>query len=683
MDKNKSWWQRPMRVIQTNLQVMDTPRMDTEKIASEIEAMGANVLVMNVGGIYAWYPTQVPCHTVNPCLPQNSDLLRDMIAACHRRGIRFVARYDFSKASDNVYQRRPQWFSRNPDGTPQPIGVMRPGNWDLLYSTCINSDYRNEEIAAEILRESLSKYEIDGVFFNAPHATSCHCDRCREKYEALYDMPLPDDQKQWHAEWKSRCLYDNMQILRKAIRSVRDDVPSILYYAITSDNLYERLATCDMICAEPQDVLSLGWKEIPQSFKPALCIRLGCSEPDIPRPFGIIHSCPGMDWRHVGLPSAEYMYWMSQVPANGGQIWHSITGFPDTITDKRILENVSAINHQIMAVEPYMEGAQSNAKIALLWDMNGDSMDKAFGGQLASAANGWAEAMLNSQLPFDMVLPQQILSGRLEKYDVLIAPSGLQDEALVKAVDDFVCSGGQLLVECATTPSAACAALMGVAKETQVSEYLQASYLRLEAPANVIREGLEETSMLPHRGRTVYVRATDAQTWCTLVPPFAPMEAVGAPPERASLNCPQTDIPLVLMCEHGKGRVMSVTFALSAMIAELKLHDHTMLVSNMLKHLLGEALDVYLQEQMNGIQLMDYVNENHRVIHLVNGIGQRPLSQNIPISVTVCMKWEGTDIPSVKSLLCGTPQVNLKDGLLTIKTAPVATWEVLCVEASN
>ena len=116
--------------------------------------------------------------------------------------------------------------------------------------------------------EALGRYDLDGVFFNAPHAPNCHCEACKAKYLALYGAPLPEDEAQWDPGWKSRCLYDNIGLLRKAIRETRD-VPVILYYGIASDNLYERLATCDMICAEPQDVLSLGWKEIPQSFKPA------------------------------------------------------------------------------------------------------------------------------------------------------------------------------------------------------------------------------------------------------------------------------------------------------------------------------------------------------------------------------------------------------------------------------
>lgn len=61
---NHEWWKKPLRVIQTNLQVLDTPKMEPEKIAAEMEDLGANVLVVNVGGIYAWYPTEVPFHTI-------------------------------------------------------------------------------------------------------------------------------------------------------------------------------------------------------------------------------------------------------------------------------------------------------------------------------------------------------------------------------------------------------------------------------------------------------------------------------------------------------------------------------------------------------------------------------------------------------------------------------------------
>ena len=60
MDSDTLWWKKPLRVIQTNLQVRDTEKMNPAQIAQNIQDMGGNVLVTNVGGIYVWYPTKVP-----------------------------------------------------------------------------------------------------------------------------------------------------------------------------------------------------------------------------------------------------------------------------------------------------------------------------------------------------------------------------------------------------------------------------------------------------------------------------------------------------------------------------------------------------------------------------------------------------------------------------------------------
>ena len=374
-------------------------------------------------------------------------------------------------------------------------------------------------------------------------------------------------------------------------------------------------------------------------------------------------------------------YWMSQVPANGGYIWHSITGIPDTIGDKRILECVRTINTQIRVVEGCMNGARSRAPVALIWDMHADDLSKAFGGQMTAPANGWAEAMLSTQIPFDVLLPEQVASGRLAEYRVAVLPTVPRDAAVLSALEDFVAKGGRVVAECTRPLDARPAELLGLAPGGQVSEYLQASYLRFAPGAEDLRRDLGPTPLLPHRGRTLYAQPRDARTLCTLVPPFAPMEAVGAPPERASLPVPETDLPLLTLRQAGEGCAAAVLFPLSAMLSELKLHDHELLVRNLLTALLGDALDIRLAQPLRGIQLMDYQGPGGRVIHVVNGVGQRPLSQNLPLQVELVLRWEKDAAPRVRGLLCGEPEVRLEGGELRIRTAPVQTWEVLTVEA--
>ena len=371
---------------------------------------------------------------------------------------------------------------------------------------------------------------------------------------------------------------------------------------------------------------------------------------------------------------------MSQVPANGGQIWHSITGFADTITDKRILKCVSDINHQIAKVQPAMHGAVSNAKAAVLWNMDVGDQGKAFGGQVQAAANGWAEALLAEQIPFDMLLPEQVCAGRLKDYALLIAPEGIPEEGLYEAVKRFVSEGGKALIECAHTPNAWEADLMGVDRHTQYSEYLRAAYIRFEDNADDLRAGgLESTSIIAYRGNMSYVTPLEnTAVLCTLVPPFAPMEAVGAPPERASLPVERTDLALVMENPIGKGAVMSLPFALSALISDLKLNEHMLLAANMVRRMLGKKLDIRTTP-LRGMQLMDYVKGGTRILHVVNGVGQRPLSQNVPIPMHMELDWD-KEMPKVTSLLGGKPDVQLADGVLSVTTAPVMTWDVLVIE---
>lgn len=434
-ENKKAWWQKPQRIIQTNLQVKDTHLIDPRKLAGQMKEMGATTLVFNVGGIYAWYPSKVDGHKVNEYLPQDFDLLKEVIAACHEQGIRFIARLDFSKTEDIVFLRKPQWFVRQPSGQPEIIGAHRPGSWSLLMSTCINGAYRNEEVAIPVLEELLNNYDIDGIFFNAPHYVPCYCEICKKKYNTLYGTDIPLDRNDFAEDWSSTCIRDNMEKMYRFIKNKRADVPMILYYNLYKDNLYARLETTDMLCTEPQDVLSDGHQRIPEFWKPALSIKLGRSIPGNPAPFGIVHSSPGMEWRHTGLPPAEYRFWLSQIPAHGGSIWHSLTGIPDTITDKRILETVTTFNKNVSKVESYMDEAHTLAQVALMWTAD-------------AAAEGWADGLINRQIPFDVLLREQATKERLARYKALIIPENMKlTDEFIGVISKYAEEGGYVIVE--------------------------------------------------------------------------------------------------------------------------------------------------------------------------------------------------------------------------------------------
>ncbi|GIQ67218.1 hypothetical protein DUZ99_17615 [Xylanibacillus composti] len=664
------WWKKPLRIIQPNLQVRDTALIDPSRLAAQLEEMGANTVVFNVGGIYAWYPTEVPFHKQNEYLPADRDLLRDVIDACHKRGIRFIARFDFSKAEDAVYQQRPQWFVRDAAGEPQVLGAKRPGAWSLLMSTCTNGDYRRDGVAVPVIKEVLARYPIDGIFFNNPNFLPCFCDRCKRKYLNYYGEKLPENASEFQKDWATRCLKDNIDYLHQAIQREASQIPLILYYNLYKDNLDDRAATAEMLCTEPQDVLSLGHRHIPEFWKPALSIKLGRTLPDYPNPFGIVHSCPGMDWRHTGLPPAEYRFWLCQITANGGQIWHSLTGVPDTITDKRILEVVKEHNAMVQKVEPYMTGTEPDNQVALIWNA-------------ATSAEGWAEAFLEQQVPFDVLLPEQVEAGRLKHYQAAVIPEALAwNDAFTDAVKRYASEGGSLIVE-GVPDREDVSDFLGIEPETYTSEPLIASYMRFEGAAHPLQRKLEQTELIPHRGKVTYCRPLpDTEVPITLVPPFSPLESVGAPPERASMAVRRTEIPLVMHARCARGRVVLLPFSFSQLIQEYKLGDHYQLVRNLIDYMAGGSLAVEV-DHAPGVQVTVFRKTDGVLIHLVNGAGRRPLTANLvqrQLSVSIDKAWLNSTPVQATAVMTGE-SLSLKEEAQRwhITLPELGVWEAIWI----
>jgi Hypothetical glycosyl hydrolase 6 len=112
------WWMRePIRWVQTNLRETDAT-LDAARLVDDLAGMRANVLLIGMGGIAAFYPTSTPFHYSSPYLPPGKDAFGDVLRLAHARGIRVVGRLDFSKTKKAVFVAHPEWFFRKSDGTP-------------------------------------------------------------------------------------------------------------------------------------------------------------------------------------------------------------------------------------------------------------------------------------------------------------------------------------------------------------------------------------------------------------------------------------------------------------------------------------------------------------------------------------------------------------------------------------
>ena len=181
----------PIRFLQTNLSENDST-VDPKALVDAVARFGANTFLVNMGGIVAQYPTRVPFHYPSAFLPPGRDLFGDALRVAHAQRIRVIGRFDLSKTQKPVFDAHPEWFFTRANG--------EPAIYNGLYSTCINGEYYRKHALA-ILEEALTRYEVDGLFFNMFGNPStdysgvamgpCHCHACQARYRARYGKPLP------------------------------------------------------------------------------------------------------------------------------------------------------------------------------------------------------------------------------------------------------------------------------------------------------------------------------------------------------------------------------------------------------------------------------------------------------------------------------------------------------------
>jgi len=433
------WWKQPFSVFQTNLQEVDAT-MDVDKALDVIEAYGADTWLINVGGILSFYPTDLSFQTRVPVLADRAsgDLIGDAVAAATSRGIRVLARCDFSKVSSAIAAEHPDWLFVSPEGKPQVFNA--------LYSTCPSGQYYQER-SLEVVDEILDRYEVAGFFFNwfkfpeADYARVyhgvCHCEACKVGFaNHSGGAELPDGPKHPnYSLWRSFCGQVIEALNRKIhghIRRGSDRVGLVLkrgapifYYE--ANNAFGRdfwpHATSEAVSAQVT-----GW--------PEAALMVNCV------------SFVDMPYRMAGEQPEHFAQYQLQAMARGGNISTYIMGAPGRISYPS-LKMGGEINRFYRRNYPLYEemlpaatiGLVRPDPIALRTDALKDAVDEFRGIFVALKERG---------LPFDILDPVALADkspGDLDRYEVLVLPNlGGVGRPLAHLLDSFVLAGGNVVL---------------------------------------------------------------------------------------------------------------------------------------------------------------------------------------------------------------------------------------------
>jgi hypothetical protein len=190
------WYKTVTRWGQINITEKDPEQYDIGWWRQFWKANQTQGVIINAGGIVAYYPTKIPYHHKATYLG-NRDLFGELCKAAHDDGLAVFARMDSNRANEEFYNAHPDWFALNAQNKPYRA--------DDLYITCVNSPYYQEHIPA-ILTEIVQLYKPEGFTDNSwsglGRNSICYCTYCKKSFhdKTGHDIPLKKD---WDDEVKA------------------------------------------------------------------------------------------------------------------------------------------------------------------------------------------------------------------------------------------------------------------------------------------------------------------------------------------------------------------------------------------------------------------------------------------------------------------------------------------------
>jgi hypothetical protein len=658
------WWNSAFGVFQTNLREIDVT-LDVQATLDDIESHGATAWLLNVGGILAHYPTDLDFHTRNPHLAARpgGDLVRDAVAAARRRGIRLLARMDFSKVTPAVIRAHPDWAFRSAGGDLQV--------YEGLVSVCPSGAYYQRGMF-EIVDEVISRYPVDGFFFNwfgfnevdyagTRHGV-CHCAACRSAFLEATGFALPTDASDPnHQLWKQFAQQTIDSLTARISAHIADRRPeAALVLGRSADILFHEANNAIGRSLWPHATNEqVSASRVTQPGKPALVNAVAFFD----MPYRMADEQPEM--------LGQYLI---QAIARGANPSTYIMG-PTRGIRYDGLEAAAQVTRLVTSHTEVYSGLSACSPIALVRpdELRADASRHA---ESREEFVGWFVGLQETHLPFDVLPADAISRETLDRFTVVVLPdivtlTAEQDAAIAAYIESgghVVASGGAGL-EGLGGVAAWSAAARVIRTETADSEMLS-SYVTLDESSRV-----EGSALIPRYGRAYNVRwRSDAEGLLPIVE-----RAPFGPPEKAHGHVLGTGTAAATRAA-GAGSITQLAWTVGANYGAFGLTRIRDAATARVRAVMGAAMvDVDGPDQVEVILGRSGAG---LVIHLINHSGQRRNGQGpvVPIrGVRVRVPGAGADAVAEALVVPATLTVTNEADDLILSLAEVGAFEAVVV----
>lgn len=630
----KPWYATMRRCGQINFNERDPLTMDANAWMDYWASLKVNAVLLNGGGIVAFYPTRAPYHHRSEFLGPR-DLFGEMVAAAKRRDLRVVARMDCNYAYEEALRAHPEWFERDRDGS-----VRKHNESPWLYKTCMFSPYFSEQMPA-IYREINQRYPVDGFFTNGWPSTGaltvCYCENCQKvyrdkvggvppeavdatsvlyrKYYTVYMDRVLEVWRQWDNVAKEK-RPDSVYVgnLGGGIRTVKD-VKTLSEVAswFNADHQGRSGDTPVWDCA--------------QQGRVAQSVMKGRTITNVTGAY----SNSRVTWRHVTKSPAETTLWLAQTTASGMVPWfHWLGGAPE---DNRWREVGRSFFEWLAANEPHFRNRRPIADLAVLYPQStiafyksGDGPGSWRGGERGQTADylqGLYYALLEGRFLFDFVHQEDLTPETLSKYRALLIPNAayLRDKEC-EQIQSYAAAGGSVLSTFETSRydewgdrrrDLALAGLFGATVVGETIGPLGNSYMRIERQ-HAVTSTFEGTALLPGAENRVPVRALASDPLVLSVVPYYP----AFPPEMVFPRAPHTREYAALLRQNGNSRVAYFAGDVDRTFWRSGNTDLSQLMQNAIRWVLGDARQPVSVTGEGVVEAFAWETEPGYALHILN-----------------------------------------------------------------
>lgn len=580
------WWMtEPIRLVQTNLRETDTA-LDPKRLVQQLVDFPANVLLMGMGGIAAHYPSKVPSHFVSPYLPPGRDTFGEVLKEAHAHKIRVIGRFDFSKVAKPVFDAHPQWFFRKSNG--------EPATYNGLYATCINGAYYQEQ-TIKILEEALERYDVDGLFFNAPGQPAsdysgnrygmCSCDSCKTRFQALYHRPLPSAPD---ADYNRFIAASAQEITKKIADVIHSKRPKAGFFTYTQEYV-------DGTTSESNTSINRALPLWPYSASESVG-RARDGQPS-KMPINLSIGFVDIPYRFASVPPAEIQIRLYQNMAHGSGPAFVVVGTLDQEDRTGILAARPVFKFHAEHEDVYV-GQESAARVLLLSSGGGRGGGGGGRGGGQDSYHGFFRILSERHIPFAVSDNPDLLKSR--KFDLVIA-----SDAAPAELDEYVRQGGRLLMAGAREPA------LQVGRTVRRWTDTRSAYFRIKDHS--IFPSLKDTDLLFLDGEYLEMEPA-GKPLLTLIPP-----SMFGPPEKVHIDRVETEKPGLLLTELGKGRIAYLPWDIGGLYYRLSSLSHAGLIADLIDHLLPDGRQLKSNAHpLVEITLMTQPRRNRTIVHFVN-----------------------------------------------------------------